>query len=271
MALTLVHAGLSPYGIKVKLILLEKGIPYYLEKALPWNLEDHPRRQVPVLRDGKDVVVDSRIISEYLEDKYPKPSLWPTEPLERARARTVMDVVDTHLEAINWGLGELYTFQRAGGPSTPLHKSMVAASKDQTARFFTWLSTQLSDDPASPYFGGAVFSITDCAVVSQVIRSVGLGNVPAAGSRLAKWWSLVQRRPSVKKVLEEELQEMSASRAGAGGAIKALNDGAFKREYRDHRLEWMIRTGGISIVAEGLSKGNIRFVPDDVFEKGGKL
>ena len=40
---------------------------------------------------------------------------------------------------------------------------------------------------------------------------------------------------------------------------QALEQGLFKREYRDHRLEWMIRTGGIEVVADGLAKGNIRF------------
>ena len=39
-----------------------------------------------------------------------------------------------------------------------------------------------------------------------------------------------------------------------------MEQGLFKREYRDHRLEWMVKTGGIEIVAAGLAKGNIRFV-----------
>jgi glutathione S-transferase/RNA polymerase-associated protein len=37
----------------------------------------------------------------------------------------------------------------------------------------------------------------------------------------------------------------------------------FKREYRDHRLEWMIKSGGISVVQDGLDRNNIRFT--DVF------
>ena len=35
--------------------------------------------------------------------------------------------------------------------------------------------------------------------------------------------------------------------------------GHFKREYRDHRLDWMMRSGGAEIVLEGMRKGNIRF------------
>jgi glutathione S-transferase/RNA polymerase-associated protein len=34
----------------------------------------------------------------------------------------------------------------------------------------------------------------------------------------------------------------------------------FKREYRDHRLEWMIKTGGLSVVQDGLDRDNIRFI-----------
>jgi glutathione S-transferase/RNA polymerase-associated protein len=40
---------------------------------------------------------------------------------------------------------------------------------------------------------------------------------------------------------------------------QAIESGLFKREYRDHRLEWMIRSGGLDIVLEGIEKGNIRF------------
>jgi glutathione S-transferase/RNA polymerase-associated protein len=43
---------------------------------------------------------------------------------------------------------------------------------------------------------------------------------------------------------------------------KLVDQGLFKREYRDHRLEWMIKVGGLDVVAEGLRKGNIRFGPD---------
>ena len=33
----------------------------------------------------------------------------------------------------------------------------------------------------------------------------------------------------------------------------------FEREYRDHRLEWMLRSGGVEIVLDGMQNGNIRF------------
>jgi hypothetical protein len=40
----------------------------------------------------------------------------------------------------------------------------------------------------------------------------------------------------------------------------ALESGQFKREYRDHRLEWMIKSGGLAVVQEGLERDNVRFI-----------
>jgi glutathione S-transferase/RNA polymerase-associated protein len=38
-----------------------------------------------------------------------------------------------------------------------------------------------------------------------------------------------------------------------------LAQGKIKRQYRDHRLEWMIASGGLAVVQEGIDKGTIRF------------
>ncbi len=46
---------------------------------------------------------------------------------------------------------------------------------------------------------------------------------------------------------------------GMANVDAAVKSGLFKREYRDHRLEWMIRSGGIDVVIEGMEAGNIRF------------
>jgi glutathione S-transferase/RNA polymerase-associated protein len=47
--------------------------------------------------------------------------------------------------------------------------------------------------------------------------------------------------------------------AGMGDVADLVAKGLFKREYRDHRLEWMVRTGGLEIVVDGIAKGNVRF------------
>ena len=56
--------------------------------------------------------------------------------------------------------------------------------------------------------------------------------------------------------------EAAAASGGMGDVAKLLEQGLFKREYRDHRLEWMVKSGGLEIVSQGMAKGNIRFSPD---------
>ncbi|HEY1879533.1 MAG TPA: hypothetical protein VGG68_06350, partial [Caulobacteraceae bacterium] len=49
---------------------------------------------------------------------------------------------------------------------------------------------------------------------------------------------------------------------GAVDVAELVRQGLFKREYRDHRLEWMMKSGGRDIVLAGLAADNIRFAPD---------
>jgi glutathione S-transferase/RNA polymerase-associated protein len=44
-------------------------------------------------------------------------------------------------------------------------------------------------------------------------------------------------------------------------AASLVEKGLFKREYRDHHLEWMIKSGGLEVVVKGLQADNIRFSP----------
>ena len=107
---------LSPYAQKVKIALLEKGIPF---RALrPDGIgsgvagggfsDASPRGEVPALVQEPDVrLFDSTIILEYIEDRWPEPPLRSSNPLEQARQREIEDVMDSHFEAITWGLSEI--------------------------------------------------------------------------------------------------------------------------------------------------------------------
>ena len=75
---------------------------------------------------------------------------------------------------------------------------------------------------------------------------------------LADWFKRVNVRPSVAQTV----QEASGSIAGLEQFANIVEQGTFKREYRDHRLEWMIRMGGLSVVLDGIEKDNIRFSYD---------
>ena len=257
---TLYDHPLSPYAQKVRIALREKGVAF--ELALPGGLgadgaagefaEANPRAEVPVLIDGETRVFDSTIILEYIEDKWPSPPLLPAGAAERARVRMIEEVMDTHYEAINWAMGEINWFRRAEGDFA---EQLKAKAAEQTAGFLSWLERQLGD---RPWFNGASFGWGDLCVVPFVAASAAMGMTPPRGGAVSAWLDKVLARPSVSETVGEA-RNFSTEGSGVAEAVAA---GLFKREYRDHRLEWMMKSGGLQIVLKGLEAGNIRFTQD---------
>ncbi|HSG90137.1 MAG TPA: glutathione S-transferase family protein [Pseudomonadales bacterium] len=256
---------LSPYAQKVKIALLEKGVPFEapLPEAMGSGLAGgpfiaaNPRGEVPALIDGDVAIFDSTIILEYIEDRWPTPPLLPAAPAERARVRMIEDVMDTHYEAISWGLAELEHFGRAEGE---LAATLKGAAAEQTRAWQAWLTTQLG---GKDWFNGEAFGWGDLSVIPYVNGSAGFGLAPEAGSPLAAWMARANARPSVAEVTAAaaamSFGGTEAARAGMAAVRAMLERGEFRREYRDHRLEWMIRSGGMQVVLDGLAANNIRF------------
>lgn len=260
--LTLYESPASSYVQKVKIALREKNIPFttkvpedLVSKATSGPLRSaNPRIEVPVLLDGDLQIFDSTVILEYLEDKWPTPSILPRDPAGRARARMIEDICDNEYEATNWGLGEIAWFKRAEGD---LAAELQRQGKHHIETFYAWLTGLLGSDK---YFGGAEFGWADAAVAPVLNRSRVMGIPPAPGSALAEWLVRIKERPSVEKTFAE----FEAALPGMGMYAKRIADGEGQREYRSHRLEWMIKAGGLDVVAKGLQNDDIRFTwPDN--------
>ncbi len=247
----------SPYAQKIKIALREKSVPFDIEwpDSLGTGRTDgpfglaNPRTQVPMLVNGETRIFDSTIILEYIEESWPEPPLLPRSPAARAAARMIEDVCDTQYEAVTWGYGEVTAFNRATGE---LAETLKAAAARQTAVLQDWLAERLGD---APWFGVETFGWADAAVAPLLHRSVLNGMGPAPDTTLAAWYQRLLERPSVATTFAEY--------AAAAGRMPAILDafrcGAKVREYRDYRLEWMIRSGGMEVVLAGLRAGTIRF------------
>jgi glutathione S-transferase/RNA polymerase-associated protein len=254
--LTLYEHPLSPYAQKCKIALLEKGVPFQLKMPTAIGsgqvdaefLKASPRGEVPALVDGDFAVFDSTVILEYIEDAYPSPALLPREAKLRAKARMIEDAMDTLYEPINWGLGELRYFKRAEGERARVIEARAAA---QARDFFGWLERQLGDQE---WFCGA-FGWADLSVVPYINGSTSLGVGPEPSSKLGQWQARANARPSVAQAAQQAVESVR----GMALVGRALRQGHFKREYRDHRLEWMIRSGGLDVVLEGIKADTIRF------------
>jgi glutathione S-transferase len=117
----LISATPSPYARKVRIALLEKGIPFTLRTEVPWHADTstpayNPLEKLPVLvlPDGQGIY-ESRFILEWLEVRHPVPPLLPRDPELALRARQIEVICDGVCDATVLLFFEL----RRDDPSNP--------------------------------------------------------------------------------------------------------------------------------------------------------
>lgn len=254
--LTLYEIAISPFVQKVKIALREKQIPFIAKMPGRFGVDSEfsagsPRGEVPMLAAEDCNIFDSTIILDYLEDRWPTPPLLPIGAAERARVRMIEEVCDTQFEAINYGLTEVVLFKRGSGP---LAEQLVAKAKDDTTTMHDFLSRALGD---RPFFDGSRLGRADVSVFPNLNGAAILGNKPEPGSPLDLWLQRMRERPSVVQTVAEAKASVEMFKRLA----RQIAEGKERRLYRDHRVEWILRSGGLAIVAEGLQSASIRFSP----------
>lgn len=257
MTVVLYEHPLSPYAQKCKIALIEKNIPFELRMPVAIGtgqpdeafLEANPRGEVPALIDGDVRLFDSTIILEYIEDRWPTPPMLPATPFARARARMIEEVMDTQYEAVNWAMGEVSWFKRAEGEKAD---ALRTRAKGQLDGLHAWLGRQLD---GAQWFNGESFGWADLSVIPYLNGAAGQGMGPDSASPLGQWQKRANARKSVI-ACNDGIKAIQGVMVDVAAAVKAK---LFKREYRDHRLEWMMRSGGADIVIQGMEDGTIRF------------
>ena len=150
--------AVSNYYNKVKLSLLEKGIPFEEELVYPSQKEefrkDSPMGKVPFLRTEHGVLTESQVLTEYIEDLYPEPALYPKDAFERARIRELIEHIELHLEL---PARRLYYEVFFGGSVSDETRKEVEQQLEKGVRSLTHLAR------FAPYIGGKDFTHADCA------------------------------------------------------------------------------------------------------------
>lgn len=193
----------SPYCQKVRLMLAEKDLSYDKvfvdltknEQKTPDFLRLNPYGKVPVLIDDDEVIYDSTVVNEYLEDEYPHPPLLPAQSGERARVRMFEDFADN-------------SFTPQGGllaaelrkPADQIDQERVQRYRADLLRVLEFLDRHLE---GKEYVAGA-FSLADLAFVPRLLMLPSLGvEIPARLKNVLAWRERLLQRPSVKQLQQE--------------------------------------------------------------------
>jgi glutathione S-transferase len=99
---TIIGGPASPFVRKVLAVCEMKGVPYRLDPIVPFYGNDgfgdlSPLRRIPVFIDDEVSLCDSTVICEYLEERYPTPSILPGDAAARAQARWLEEYSDTRM------------------------------------------------------------------------------------------------------------------------------------------------------------------------------
>ena len=211
--ITLCGITLSNYYNKVKLVLLEKGIPFTEERVGTGSNDEAvlaatPLGKVPFIRVDGQTLCESQVINDYLEATYPEPPLVPADPLAAAKVRELCTFVDLHLELV---ARELYGQAFFGGKASDDTQQRVRKQLTKNIAGFKRLAK------FSPYLAGDSFTLADCAgwvslpLVGMATKSVlGEDLLAAAGIDWKSYARLIGERPSAQKVNADRKADQAA-------------------------------------------------------------
>lgn len=216
MTITLCGLAISNYYNKVKLALLEKGVPFEEEHVATGSRDEavlsaSPLGKIPFLRTESGPLCESQAILDYIEERWPEPPLLPAEPYARAKVRELATFVDLHLELV---ARELYPQAFFGG---------AALSEASAARVRRLLERHIAGFGRlarfAPYVAGDTFTQADCSAWNS-LPLVGVASKAAFGEDLLlaagiDWKSYVKtvgERPSAQRVAAD--RKAAAARPG---------------------------------------------------------
>jgi glutathione S-transferase len=204
--LTIIGNTVSPYVRKILAILVHKGVDFEIDPIVPFFGDDEfsklsPLRRIPVLIDGGEVINDSSVIAQYLEEKYPQAPVLPATPSLRAKARWLEEYADTHL-------GDLFVWKSFGrmviapaffgtARDVDAHKRLL---ETEVPEAMDYLETQT---PEAGFLCGA-FGLADISVAVMFRNMMYARWTPDAARwpKTAAWLARAEAHPSLKAPTE---------------------------------------------------------------------
>jgi RNA polymerase-associated protein len=195
--MTLYSDPMNPYCHRVRLVLAEKNITYEVEDIDPLNMPEalmelNPYGTLPTLVDRDLKLYESRIIMEYLDERFPHPPLLPVDPVSRSTSRLLLFRVEN-----DWY--RQMDIILAGKKDAVKARKELRESLISTAPVFG----------AKPFFMSDEFTLVDCAIAPLLWRLPELGvEIPASAKGLQSYAKNLFERESFQQSLSEPEREM---------------------------------------------------------------
>ncbi len=215
--LTLCGFAVSNYYNKVKIALLEKGVPF--EESLVWAdespalLAKSPLGKVPYLETEDGVLVESQVLMNYIEARYPQVPLLPSDLYAAARVHELITFLEVHLELV---ARELYYEAFFGGKVSDEVKARAKKTLIKHIAGFAKLAK------FGPFIAGAEFTMADCAavvhlpLVARATKKI-FGEDLLAALPVAAYLDMMEQRPVIQKVNADRAINMAQFMAAKAG------------------------------------------------------
>jgi glutathione S-transferase len=216
--ITLCGFSLSNYYNKVKLVLLEKGIPFTEERVMTKSTDEavlacSPLGKIPFIRTDKGALCESQVIVEYLEATSPQHPLTPADPWDAAKVHELVTFIELHLELV---ARELYAQAFFGGTVDEVTKQRARKLLTKAIPGFKRLAK------FTPYVAGDTFTQADCSafvnlpLVALASKAVlGEDLLAAAGIDWKGYAKMIGERPSAQRVAADRKADTERMAAAA--------------------------------------------------------
>lgn len=187
------------YSHRTRIVLFEKGIAADIEYVNVRQPPDdllalNPHGNTPTLVDRDLVLYESRIIMEYLDERFPHPPLHPMDPVSRARARMLVHRIDE-----DW-------YRLLDEIENSANKKDLKAKK-------TLRDSLIASAPAfasKAYFLSDEFSLVDCTLAPLLWRLPALGiDLPKQAESITAYAQRLFERDAFQASLSEQERDLT--------------------------------------------------------------
>lgn len=199
MALTLHSYRRCPFAMRVRMVLHEKNLSFTTVEEDLKNFSTtlrklHPEAKVPLLVHGGAAIYESAVITEYLEDAFPVPSLMPSAAKERAEVRLwthwCNQTFKPHIDHYKYGEARTTTDAVLAAPEnlkSDLHK---LETRLQTHQWLVGDTFGLADIHVFPFY-------------RQLSKATPPLGAVEAYPRTAEWYRRIASRDAFEKTMHK--------------------------------------------------------------------